>query len=441
MPRDGSGIYTKPFPDVVDGTTIESAVYNGFTNDVALQLNGPIPVSAGGTGGSDAASAAATLGVVTGKAVMTYTEAEKTQARSNIYAAPLDALAYNGMQVNGSMEVSQENGTVSVSVVNTAKHAVDGWQLETAGAQTMIGVTALGAVSGAPAGFSTVLQAYPTVLNTSPAAGDYAQLTQGIEGYRTSRLGWGTANASPITISFWAASVRAGTYSIAVTNGAFNRSYAATFTLGTNVWEYKTVTIPGDTTGTWDKTNGRGMTIRFGMLTGSNYATAPNVWTASGKLGATGTSNMVSTTGDTLLLTGIVVFPGNETPSAARSPLIMRPFDQELLTCRRYYRHYGGANAYDTVAWGYAYSTAAAQIDGTFDVPMRSAPTATLAGNFNLAGATGAVLPVSGYTPVITSTHCFSVNITVASGLVAGNATKLMANADINARFKLDARL
>ena len=130
MPRDGSGNYTQPFPNVVDGTTIESTVYNGFTNDVALQLNGPIPVSAGGTGANNAATAATNLGVVTGKAVMTYTEAEKTQARSNIAAAPLDALAYSGMQVNGSMEVSQEFGAVAQPVtLSTFKYALDGWTI------------------------------------------------------------------------------------------------------------------------------------------------------------------------------------------------------------------------------------------------------------------------------------------------------------------------
>ena len=71
MPRDGSGNYTQPFPNVVDGTTIESAVYNGFTNDVALQLNGPIPVSAGGTGADGADAALINLGGEKAKQVVT----------------------------------------------------------------------------------------------------------------------------------------------------------------------------------------------------------------------------------------------------------------------------------------------------------------------------------------------------------------------------------
>jgi len=62
MPRDGSNIYHQPFPNVVTDTPIESAVYNGFTNDVASDLNLPRPISAGGTGASDAATAITNLG-------------------------------------------------------------------------------------------------------------------------------------------------------------------------------------------------------------------------------------------------------------------------------------------------------------------------------------------------------------------------------------------
>lgn len=62
MPRDGSNIYTQPFPDVASATTIESAVYNGFTHDVELDLNTPRPIIAGGTGASSADDALLNLG-------------------------------------------------------------------------------------------------------------------------------------------------------------------------------------------------------------------------------------------------------------------------------------------------------------------------------------------------------------------------------------------
>ena len=127
MPRDGSGVYTKPYPPVVSGTTIESLVYNGQVDDVTQDLNTPRPILAGGTGANNAVDAANNLGLVSSDGAQTLTDAEKTQARSNIAAAPLDALAYNGMQINGGLEVSQERGTSGTNV--NATYICDGWTL------------------------------------------------------------------------------------------------------------------------------------------------------------------------------------------------------------------------------------------------------------------------------------------------------------------------
>jgi len=70
MPRDGSGIYSKPFPDVVGDTTIESVVYNGFVADVEQDLNAPRPISSGGTGATSPDTALIALGAEKGKQVV-----------------------------------------------------------------------------------------------------------------------------------------------------------------------------------------------------------------------------------------------------------------------------------------------------------------------------------------------------------------------------------
>jgi hypothetical protein len=62
MPRNGSGVYGKPFPDVEEGTTIESAVYNGFVGDVEQDLNTKRPITSGGTGADNARDAMLALG-------------------------------------------------------------------------------------------------------------------------------------------------------------------------------------------------------------------------------------------------------------------------------------------------------------------------------------------------------------------------------------------
>jgi hypothetical protein len=71
MPRDGTGNYTQPEPVVAPGTTIESAVYNNFTRDVAVDLNTPRPIVAGGTGATNAADARAAMGAETAMQTVT----------------------------------------------------------------------------------------------------------------------------------------------------------------------------------------------------------------------------------------------------------------------------------------------------------------------------------------------------------------------------------
>jgi len=264
---------------------------------------------------------------------------EQAQARKNVYAAPLDALAYNGMQINGSMEVSQENGSTIVTVINDQKYVVDGWKLTSVGTQSMNGVQS---AAGAPPGFIQRLQATTGIANAAPAAGHYAFLSTLIEGYRVSRLAWGTASAQPLTIGFWVQAGRTGPFSGAVKSWSANRSYAFTYTMNAiSAWEYKTITVPGDVTGTLAVDNSAGLVLTFALMCGSTFTTAPNVWTAGNFLAATGQVNGVATTSDFLLITGLVVLPGIEGPTAERSSLIMRPFDQELATCKRYWQSSG----------------------------------------------------------------------------------------------------
>jgi hypothetical protein len=263
-----------------------------------------------------------------------FTEVQKAQGRENIYAAPFDALAYNGMQFNGSMEVNQYGATIGAA----GGYPVDGWNLSMTGAPTIQPSSSnynQGVVSGLP----YLLYINIAVGQPSLAAADSLYLTHSLEGYRISRLGWGAAGAQPITIAFWTVHVRAGVHSGVVCNIDASRSYAFTYTQNVSgAPEYKIVTIPGDTTGTWVKDNTTGMRLRFAVASGTTY-TAPsaNVWLNGNYIAAPGQVNGAATTSDAFRITGLIVLPGIEAPSAARSSLIMRPYDQELLTCKRYY--------------------------------------------------------------------------------------------------------
>ena len=252
---------------------------------------------------------------------------------------PTDAslLAYSGMQINGGMEVNQSGAaTYTIAANGPSTHLIDSWKFDTAGVQNIAAAPNVG-----PPGFAASLQiGGNTIWNPSPAAGDYAVLSQVIEGYRISRLAWGTASAQPITLSFWVYSTKTGQHTGMIRNGvSITRTYAFIYTVNVaSTWEYKTVTIPGCTDGTWGKDNTNGLAVSFTLLVGTTYATAPGVWTVGNFIGAPGSANIVSASGNFILFTGVTVLPGTQAPTAAQSPNIMRPYGEELVTCQRYYQ-------------------------------------------------------------------------------------------------------
>jgi hypothetical protein len=266
------------------------------------------------------------------------TAPQQQQARQNIYAAPFDALAYSGMQINGAMEVSQERGaTAFVISSGPAVYVVDGWYMSIASAS---GVQVTAQQAGPwGSGFAKYLSLSATAAQASIAATELVVLQHNIEGWRIARLAWGTANAQPVTIGFWTGHHRTGTYSLVLRNANGSRCYPVTYTQNVaDAAEYKTVTIPGCTDGTWASDNTTGLQLLFTLACGSTYiATSNNSWLTTNTLAALGQINAVAATSDVFRITGVVVLPGNEAPSAARSPFVMRPYDQELVTCQRYY--------------------------------------------------------------------------------------------------------
>ena len=264
-------------------------------------------------------------------AAQSLTAVQQTQARQNIYAAPLDALAYSGMQINGSMEVNQ------IGPIDAFGSICDGW-LSLNASSAVTGPTIINSTTSNPY-FEYFFQSGVSTAAPSLAAGNYVVFVQKIEGWRTIRLRWGASTAQPITIGFWCAHVPAGTYSITAQNNGGSRTYATTYTQDVSgTWEYKTITIPGDTGGTWLKSNGMGIQLNFATAVGTTY-TAPsaNSWLAGNYLAAPGQVNGVATLGNFFRITGVTVLPGTQAPTAAQSPNIMRPYGEELVMCQRYY--------------------------------------------------------------------------------------------------------
>jgi hypothetical protein len=274
----------------------------------------------------------------------------------------------------------------------------------------------------------------------SLAAGDFDFLNTKIEGYRAARLAWGTANAQPITISFWTRHHRPGTYTVSIRNAPTNnRAYVTSYTHNVaDVAQYNVVTIPGDTTGTWFTDNRAFMELGFAMACGTNLAApSANNWLAGSYVGAPGQINAIAATTDAFRITGLTVFPGNEAPSAARAPFIVRPYDQELSLCKRYLQIVlpeGAGIANGTTACGFSIRHSG----------MRAVPTAT----------TTNVVTISDIAALNSTQSAVGVNISgndaeggwyyllnFPSNLTLGKIYICLGGALSAGRVKLDARL
>jgi hypothetical protein len=353
--------------------------------------------------------------------------AREDHVHPKIYAAPFDALAYNGMQINGSMEVSQE-----LTSRTTDGYFIDGWRVDHVGTLAFVAAT-WPADSTTPAGFTKFFALSVTTAQVSMAAGEYAWISHPIEGYRVARLGWGKAGAQPITIGFWSIHHRTGVYSVAAKSGS-TRSYIATYTQNVaDVAEYKTITIPGDTTGTWPKDNTTGLSLVFSVACGSTYtAPAANAWQAGHYFAAPGQINGVAATSDIFRITGVVVLPGIEAPSAAQSSLIMRPYDQELLTCQRYF--YNGVPPLRGIALS---TVSAGRMAARHPVTMRASPTPTLTSPLPILTGVGSISTITALSNYYGSTTTLELDCT-STALVTGPAVVYMgAGGNVN----VDARL
>jgi hypothetical protein len=235
--------------------------------------------------------------------------------------------------INGAMVIDQRNAGASVSINNTFAYTTDRWIGDARGAAGN-GVISFQQSSTAPAGFSNSLSATLTTPRTSAASGDVFAIYQKVEGFNIADLAWGTSSAVTVTVSFWVRSSITGTYSGAIENSAQNRSYPFTFTISSaNTFEYKTITITGDTSGTWLTTNGVGLWLMINLGCGSTYLGTAGAWASAAYLGATGSTNWATgAASSTFYITGVQLERGT-----IATPFEYRNYQQELAMCMRYY--------------------------------------------------------------------------------------------------------
>lgn len=265
-------------------------------------------------------------------------------------AAAVGVAANTNFVLNGAMEISQEFGATAVTTVTTRTYIVDMWRIEAVGGGVFTGQQ----TTDTPIGFKFSLKATVTTADAALAVTDKYTIFHAIEGYRVAPLLWGGSTAQSISIGFWVKVNRVGTYSGSIQNTLGNRSYPFNFTVvGSDTWEYKTVTIPGDTTGTWAIANDTGMYLIFCMASGTTNLGTVNTWAASNLVGVTGTINGVAALTDYMAITGVTMIRDSVPVARDLSPRMTQMFDVNLNQCRRYYQK------------SFLYATAPAQSAGT----------------------------------------------------------------------------
>jgi hypothetical protein len=240
------------------------------------------------------------------------------------------SLMFRNRVINGDMRIDQRNSGAAVTQQTGALFPVDRFRVLGSVSNKFTAQQNAGAITP-PSGFTHYLGMTSSAA-TTVSASDYYLLQHNLEGFNVADFGWGTAGAQTVSISFWARSSLTGTHSGSFQNSAGDRSYVFTYSISVaNTWEYKTISVPGDTSGTWLKDSGLGIKVTWSLGSGSTFLAAANAWSAGNFFGATGSINVVGTNGATLQVTGVQI------EAEVATPFERRPIGVEEQLCFRYF--------------------------------------------------------------------------------------------------------
>lgn len=380
--------------------------------------------------------------------VNSFTDTQRAQVRSNIYAAPFDALAFGGMQTNGGVDVSQDLGTtVATLAISVAKHIADCIQSQYVNSTAVVTSAQLAAASfpAVLSGYSNALQIKATTKFPAQASlsnGDYCLHRWLIEGYRIARLGFGASGAQSFSYGVQYYATNAGTIFLKFSNSNYSRCYYQEQTIAAG-WNWLTGTIAGDTSGTWAATTGVGLYVEIFSVGKAASPVAPGSWGATNTTQTTNSASVLGTTNnDQVCATGLIMVPGTEVPASARAPFIMRPYDQEFTLCRRYLHVLNGFVGGQVFAAGMSYTATYALAAITFPFPMRASPTFSINSDANIQvrNMYGAFAGVAATT--FTGTNISGrLEVTTAGGSQTAGQAVLIEAANTSLKLTWDARL
>jgi len=323
--------------------------------------------------------------------------------------------------INGAMVIDQRNAGASVTPTTDNTYTLDRWTAKLSQSSKY----SVQQSSTVPTGFKNSLLI--TSLSAYTVGSSESFFTkQVIEGFNVADLGWGAAGASTVTLSFWVRSSLTGTFGGSLWNNAADRSYPYSYTISAaNTWEQKSITIAGDTSGTWLTTNGGGINVGFGLGVGASLSTTAGAWASGFYPSSTGATSVVGTNGATFYITGVQLEAGS-----TASPFEYRSYGTELALCQRYLPAFNAVGSSDPICSAYMQSSTTMRAVFPHKISARVPPTGgtfTAGNTFQFSG-TGGVGGSGSMSFLGGSTEASFLQVTMGS-TTAGVGGQLAANA------------
>ena len=339
-------------------TTVTGVGQTALTVNGDARITGVLTVGQGsvtidGTSGSSSITGVTTVGI----------NSAYLDSINNLNYPTAGPLSNRNLIINGAMNVAQR-GTSFTST--SSGYKLDRFRF----GDSSPGIFDVVRSSTAPAGFSNSLKVDCTTTVT-PSGFEEMFIETKIEAQDLQHLQYGTSGAQSVTLSFHVKSNKTGSYGLWVYQEDAASQYATTYTISSaDTWEYKTITIPGNTAAVIDDDTGTGLNIRFYLLAGSNYAGTPaETWTTTLTSNRTTSLNLGDNTANEWLITGVQLEVGTRA-----TPFEHRSEGDELARCRRYYYRIYSQSSYNPYGFGWNNTVSTGQAIVQHPVEMRAAP-------------------------------------------------------------------
>ena len=333
------------------------------------------------------------------------------------------ALSHRNLIINGACTVAQRSSSVT-GIQSYGYHTTDRFLLSI----LTLGTWTVETSTDAPDGFSNSHKITCTTADASPAAGDYLFIEQRLEGQNLQQLKKGTANALPVTLSFWVKSNKTGTYIAEFDDADNSRNINLSYTVNSSgVWEYKTITFDGDTSGVLDNDAGFSARICWWLAGGSNFTsgTLATSWESTVNANrAVNNVNLADTTSNYFAITGVQLEIGD-----TATPFEHRSYGDELARCQRYYQVFASRVTNYPLGWGYTWSNGARLAGGVnLPCPLRAEPSWDGLGHAVMVSGDGGVADATAVSAIVydAGSNTVSIDLNLGSGVSANHAVVIL---------------